>query len=99
METILPALGGTLQGADTTNKVLEAVGILPSTTTVNPYNSFASTEQDHSTILATLRGIEEKIMQRFNKLDLLLSNKPVTSGGRRSRKKQKHLRQKSRRKL
>ncbi len=97
MDTILPALQEQVKAPDDTKELLEKMDVLPSTTTLNPYTSSGSTEQDHSTILARLGDLEAKIMSRFDKLETSMSNRPVsTSGGSRRRRAKKTSRRRIR---
>ena len=97
MDTILPALQEQVKPVDPAIEIVEKMEILPSTTTLSPYTSGGSTEQDHSTILARLSDLETKIMSRFDKLEMTLSNRPVSSsGGSRRRRTKKTSRRKVR---
>lgn len=97
MDKILPTLQEQVKAPDETKELLERMDVLPSTTTLNPYTSSGSTEQDHSTILAKLSDLEAKIMSRFDKLETSMSNRPVsTSGGSRRRRTKKTSRRRVR---
>ena len=97
MDKILPALQEQVKATDPAKELLEQMDILPSTTTLSPYTSGGSTDQDHSTILARLSDLETKIMSRFDKLEVSMSNRPVpSSGGSRRRRTKKTSRRRIR---
>lgn len=97
MDKILPTLQEQVKATDPAKELMEQMDILPSTTTVSPYSSGGSTEQDHSTILARLGDLEAKIMSRFDKLETSMSNRPVSSsGGSRRRRTKKTSRRRVR---